>query len=264
MKPLILILITLCFTFSVIAQKDFHGEIIYKLNFSGEAQPGAELKVLFGDRKLKLMFKEKEKYKHEAFLVFLDSGVTYSIDIENKMFSRKMLSANKPLLATEKKSINGYSTTLFQPENNGLGNLGNLIGASNTVFYLADSLTYFVPEKYRGNVQLVMIQANKIVLGTEIQITDTYANEEDSSFSKREKLITAEAISIKPMQVDESEFIIPKDLVDKKTIVAVDSVMASVDTPVAVKPNKPVKKKAPVKNNKPKPELKPKTAAKKE
>jgi hypothetical protein len=89
MRSLILMLVTLCITSAAIAQKDFRGEIIYKLHASGDNKPDAELKVLFGNNKLKLQFKEKETYEDDALVVLLDSGATYTVKPSDKTYKKK-------------------------------------------------------------------------------------------------------------------------------------------------------------------------------
>jgi hypothetical protein len=278
MKAIFLILTSFCFSALVHAQKDFHGEIIYKLHASGEAQPDAELKVLFGERKLKLFFKEKEAYDKDAVVVLLDSGATFTLNVADKSFKKKMLAITNPMVPAIKKRISGYATTPFQPEHTGSGGLlSKLTGGADATFYLADSLTYFVPEKYRNNIEFVTIQQGKIVLGAEIQIPNAYSSdEEEDTVSKSSQLITAEAISIRYMTIDESEFIIPADFVDRKNVsgelptisfqppLIVDTTTAVMDS--AVKVMRTTKKKMPASKGKSKTKatIKPKTAAKKE
>jgi hypothetical protein len=270
MKPFILILVTLCFSYIVDAQKNFNGEIIYKLHASGDNKPDAELKVLFGNNKLKLQFKEKEVYEDDALFVLLDSGAVFTVKPLSKTFKKKLLAVTAAAESPLQKTIMGFHTTSIKPENNGMGGLlGGLFGNSQSLFYVADSLTYFIPEKYRDNTEFVMIQKNKIVLGAEIRFTNRYTEgEEEDSTSKARSLITAEAISIKPMMVDDNEFIIPADFTSYKPVA--DTTMLApadelaLDTSV-VAPKKPaVKKKAPVKKAPVKTTTKPKTAARKE
>ncbi|MGG9964621.1 hypothetical protein [Ferruginibacter sp. SUN106] len=270
MKVFFLILTTLCITAFVHAQKDFRGEIIYKLHASGDEKTDAELKVLFGERKIKLFFKEGQEYEQNALLVLLDSGAVYTLSAADKMFKKKLLITNLPLPAPQKKTISGYTTTPFQPEKNGLSGLyTRLLGSSNATFYLADSLTYFIPEKYRGNMELVNIQQGRIVLGAELQMTNPPSEEEFNSGTTSNQVITVEAVSIKPMPIDENEFIIPADYTDRKNIsfeppVIVDTTAAMVDS--AVKVMRTTKKRMPASKGKAKTKatIKPKVASKKE
>ncbi|GAB2819720.1 hypothetical protein [Ferruginibacter profundus] len=270
MKTVFLILTTLCIASFVNAQKDFRGEIIYQLHASGEEKPDAELKVLFGERKLKLLFKEKDDYEKDALVVLLDSGATFTLSAADKTFKKKMLVANYPLPAPQKKTIGGYTTTPFQPEKNGLSGLySRLFGSSDATFYLADSLTYFIPEKYKGNMEFIIIQRGRIVLGAELQMPRPPSEEEFDSGTTSNQVITAEAISVTSMPIDENEFIIPADYTNQKNIsfqppVIVDTTVAVVDS--AVKRIRTTKKKIPASKGKSKTKatIKPKVAAKKE
>jgi hypothetical protein len=232
MKQLFLILSTLFISHSLIAQKNFEGTITYRLHSGAGDKPDAELKVLFGNRKLKLMFKEKEEYEKDALVILLDSAAVYTVDFTEKTFKKKMLTLSPPPQKPQKRTISGYSTTPFKPESNGLGSLlGGLMGSASTVFYLADSLSYAIPDVYLGNMEFVMIQNNRIVLGAEIQIKSQPYEPEDSTL-KNNTLVTAEAVEIKPMPILETEFFIPADFVDRITMpdAFVSDSVAVVDT----------------------------------
>jgi len=263
MRSLIVGLAILCIASSAMAQKDFRGEIIYKLHASGDNKPDAELKVLFGNNKLKLQFKEKETYEDDALVVLLDSGATYTVKPLNKTYKKKALTTSLAFETPVKKNILGFTASPILPENNGMGGLlGGLFGSSHSLFYVADSLTYFIPEKYRDNMEFVMIQRNKIVLGAEIRITAGYMGEGDADSSKARSVITAEAISIKPMMVDDNEFIIPADFTFFQP--AVDSAYSAMDTAMVELQDKPVKKKTPVKKAPSKTPVKPKAVGRKD
>jgi hypothetical protein len=243
-------LFTLCISSFTIAQNNFRGEIIYRLHASNDKQD-AELKVLFGNNKLKIQFKEKEEYAADALIVLLDSGATYNLKPQDKTFKKKKLMLNSPAENVTTRTIMGFSTTAISPENNGMsGLLGGVFGSSRTLFFVSDSLHYFIPEQYKGNMEFVMVQKNKIVLGAEIHISNPYNDEGDSSNTKN--IITAEAISIKPMAVNDNDFAIPADFTayipatDTITTMA-DTTMAMMDTTAFVPKVPAVKKKAPVK-----------------
>jgi hypothetical protein len=199
--------------------------------------------------------------------VLLDSASVYNVNVTEKTFKKSTLTLTAPEKKPEKKLINGYSTTPFMPENTGLGNLlGGMLGSSSVIFYVADSLHYAIPAAFIGNKELLIIQKNKIVLGAEIQIINPYGEFADSA-SKAPNIVTAEAIDIKPMTIDENEFFIPADFVDRKDMVyPVEDSVVMVDT-FAVPPPppavKPVKKK-PVKPLAPKSKSTPKAAGRKE
>ena len=256
MKKLLIILFSVFIVAAVNAQKNFQGEITYRLHASTGEKEDAELKILFGANKLKLRFREKEKYEKEELLVFLDSAATFTLNREAKNYSKKMLLVNTPSTKQfSKRPFAGYPSTPFVPENNGLGNiLGGLIGKSDVVFYLADSLYYNIPVAFAGNQELIAVQKNKIVLGAEINFTDRFGEAEDSTTQKT-SLITVEAIEIKPMVIDEAEFAIPADYVDRKSIVyapvedslevkgsgTVLDTVAVAPAPMKIVPKKPVK-----------------------
>lgn len=135
----------------VSAQKNFEGSVTYRLHSSTGDKPDAELKILFGDKKLKLLFKEKEEYDKKALVVLLDSAAAYALDPDNKTYRKTTLTLTAPAGNPVKKQINGYSTTSFKPENTGLsGLLGGMLGTSNVVFYVADSLHFLYPGSFCG------------------------------------------------------------------------------------------------------------------
>lgn len=268
MKQFFLIVITFFISGIISAQKNFEGTITYRLHANTGDKPDAELKVLFGVKKLKLLFKEKDEYEAEALVVLLDSALVYKINMTEKTFKKTTLTLTAPGKKIEKKLINGYSTTPFLPENTGLGNLlGGMLGSSNVIFYVADSLHYPIPAAFIGNKELLVIQKNKIVLGAEIQLVSSF-NEFADNASKENNIITAEAIEIKTMSISENEFFIPADFVDRKDMVypvyedtvAVADTVAVVPSPPAVKPAK----KKPLKPVTPKSGSTPKAAIRKE
>ncbi|MEP7254663.1 MAG: hypothetical protein ABI666_02750 [Ferruginibacter sp.] len=271
MKKSLILLISFFIVVSVNAQKNFQGEITYRLHVSNEEKADAELKILFGVNKLKLRFKEKEDYDKEGLIVVFDSAAIFIVNKETKTYTRKPLHTNAPAKHFSKKSFAGYSSTPLIQESNGLGNiLGGMMGTSDIVFYLSDSLYYNIPAAFVGNQELIAIQKNKIVLGAEININSPYKELQDSS-SNQTNLITVEAVEIKPMIINEDEFTIPADYVDRKSSdysPAEDSVAVSapeIDT-VAVAPptaRKTVPKK-PVKSNKSKTAVKSSAVKRKE
>ncbi len=266
MKKSLIILISFFIIAAANAQKNFQGEITYRLHASNEEKGDAELKILFGVNKLKLRFKEKEEYEKEDLLVLLDSAAMFTVNKETKTYTKKPLHVNTPASKQFlKKFFAGYSSTPLVQENNGLGNiLGGLMGTSDIVFYLADSLYYNIPAAFIGNRELIAIQKNKIVLGAEISIKNPYNESEDSS-SKKANLITVEAIGIIPMIIDEAEFSIPADYADRKnsgyspiedsvavSAPEVDTVAVSPPPTLKTTPKKPAKStktKTPVKSS---------------
>jgi hypothetical protein len=272
MKQLFFILITLFISTIVSAQKNFEGTVTYRLHSTQGEKPDAELKVLFGKMKLKVMFKEREEYDKDVLVIRLDSAAVYNINYEEKTFKKNNLTLTAPAQKTEKKLINGYSTTPVLPENTGFsGLLGGMLGSSSVVIYLADSLYYYIPAAFAGNKELLMVQQGRIVLGADIQLVNPFSEMGDSS-AKKPNLVTVEAIDIKPMVADENEFMIPADFTDKKDMIypvtevpAEDSAVAIVDTTVVAPASPPIKntKKKPVKPTPPKSKTSAKTGARK-
>lgn len=273
MKSLLAILLFVFAAAVANAQKNFQGEITYRLHASTGDKEDAGLKILFGANKLKLRFREKEEYEKEELIVLLDSAATFTVNREAKTYNKKMLLVNTPSTKQfSKRSFAGYLSTPLVPENNGLGNiLGGLIGKSDVVFYLADSLYYTIPAAFAGNQELIAIQKNKIVLGAEINFTDRFFEAEDST-TQKSSLITVEAIEIKPMVIDEAEFAIPADYVDRKSIVYApveDSLEVKgsetvLDTVAVAPPSVKIVPKKPVKPGKTKTTTKPNGLKRKE
>lgn len=232
----------------VSAQKNFEGSVTYRLHSSTGDKPDAELKILFGDKKLKLLFKENGEYDKKALVVLLDSAAAYALDPDNKTFRKTALTLTSPAGNPVKKLINGYSTTSFKPENTGLSSLlGGMLGTSNVVFYVADSLPYYIPAAFTGNKELIAIQQNRIVLGAEFQIVSPFSEYADSSSKNNPNIISAEAVDIKPMAFNANEFLIPADFADQKSMpysAYTDSTAIQVDTAIIAPPAaKPAKKK---------------------
>ncbi|MFM6924188.1 MAG: hypothetical protein ACKOU7_01705 [Ferruginibacter sp.] len=256
MKQFFLFVTAVLICTMVSAQKNFQGSVTYRLHASIGDKPDAELKILFGDKKLKLLFKEKDEFDKKALVILLDSAAAYALDPENKTFRKTTLTLTAPAKNPDKKLINGYSTTSFKPENTGLsGLLGGMLGTSNVIFYVADSLYYYIPAAFTGNKELVAIQHNRIVLGAEFQIESPFTEYTDSASRNNPNIITAEAIDIKPMVPDAGEFLIPADYADQKSISyseTSDSTAVMVDTAVIAPPAAKPAKKKPAKRASPK------------
>jgi hypothetical protein len=257
MKKTIIVFVCMFLGAVTFAQKNFEGEIIYKLHANGEDKPDAELKILFGHNKLKLRFKEKEKYDRDELLVVLDSAAYYTLNTENKTYTKKPLQLRRPLKEAQAKNIGGYATTAVPLEGNNLNTLlGSFVAGGTSVFYVADSLFYAIPSAFEGNPVLLAIQKNRIVLGAEIVMQSGMYETYDTT--KKQTTITAEAINIKPVLYDETVFIIPGNYVDSKNnlydYAATDTATVTVDSAAVTapyqlkktvkKPVKPAKKKA--------------------
>jgi len=268
MKQLCLIICTLCLVQFANAQKNFEGTVTYRLHSGAGDKKDAELKVLFGVRKIKLLFKEDVEYNKEALIIFVDSAMAYTVDFSDKTYKRRALNLATPPKKTENKIIAGYSTISYQPNtNNGLGDLlGGYMGASSAVYYLADSLFYDIPDIYAGTKELIMIQQHKIALGAEVELRFRDYGITDDSVSKKINLVTAEAIEVKPMAIAETEFLIPADFTVKKDMVypPAEEPAAAIDTVAAPVPAKKSVKKKSAKPASPKSKSTPKAARRKE
>lgn len=248
MKQLCLIITMLSVVIFSNAQKNFEGIITYRLHASIGDKPDAELKIFFGTKKIKLLFKEKEEYAKNALIILLDSTAAYALDVTEKTFRKTTLALSAPAKKPEKKLFSGYAASPLKTENTGLsGLLGGMLGTSNAVLYVADSLHYYIPAAFAGNKELVMIQQNRIVLGAEIEIISAFKEFSDSTTNNN--IITVDAIDIKPLAVAETEFTIPADFTDKKDMLYTEPVTdSSVVVPVtdtAIEaPVKPVIKSA--------------------
>ena len=239
--------------YSIQAQENFQGEITYKLHANTNDKPDAELKILFGVNKLKLRFKEKQEYDKEYLLVVFDSAAIFVVNEEEKTYKKKPLRTSPPLKQVEKRTFAGQSATAYPQERTGLSALmGGLVSSTEAVFFLADSLYYYIPAIYGSNAELMAIQRNRIVLGAEIGLTTAY-NEMPDGNSKAPDLITAEATEIRPMSISNEEFISPSDYMDSKDMVyapVADSALAALDTIAVAAPPMKKSKTQPAKPNK--------------
>ncbi|MEP7164779.1 MAG: hypothetical protein ABI741_08795 [Ferruginibacter sp.] len=269
MKKIFLILALMMSSF-IYAQQNFQGQIIYRLHAAMSSKGDAELKIIFGDNKLKLLFKEKEEYEDDEVIVILDSAASYILNRDHKTFKKKLFTLNSPEKQIHKRTILGHSTTPEIPESNGLENLiGGYMKGAKVIYYLADSLFYAIPAIFEGNAEVIAIHKNKIVLAAEIEMRSPYAEPGDTS--SKADIITAEAIEIKPMKINDDEFSIPATYVDITNTTydsVVDSIAPSLTVPADTAfPMRQAKKKPiqkPVKPNKPKTTVKSEASRRKE
>lgn len=248
MKRTIAVIACLIIAGAAPAQKNFEGEITYKLHASAEDKPDAELKILFGPKAMKLRFKEKEDYDKNELLVLFDSAAQYTLNTENKTYKKRILTLRNEPSFIKNKNIAGYSTTGILNERNSISQLASeFMSIGNSIFYLADSLYYAIPSYFGPDPVLSAIQNNKIVLGAEITMqTSTY---EIADAGKDKNIITAEATEVKPMYFDNNIFSLPADYTSNINSTydepVLDSAMAVMDTVAIPKPiKKGVKKPA--------------------
>ena len=273
MKRIVFILAMLVIIQQTNAQKNFQGEITYRLHTAMGDKPDATLKIYFGSNKIKLRFKEKDDYDKEDIIVLLDSSAKYIVNRESKTYKKKMLAVDQSAKHDQSKNIAGYHTTPFKTENTGLeGLLGGSMTTANLVFYLADSLYYNIPSTYTGNAELIAIQKNKIVLGADIVFKPGSYEDADSGMKK--DVVTVEAIEIKPMIFKDDEFNIPAGYTlamnnSYESPPAADTVMkiempVSSDTAIIKYPKEGKRSGKPSEQDKAKKVNKPKAAAKKD
>jgi hypothetical protein len=240
-------------------QKQFEGTIVYQIHIPDDKVVAPELVVLFGKNALRLKFKEKGDYDKEEIVIRLDSGKIYTLNTEEKTFRvKKLVEKEKNDSTLAGKKIAGFNTKAVDLSGSGAGgSFGSYFGTANTVFYIADSLFYFLPEKYTPNQELIFLYQNQIALGANITLSDKY-EEADADSTGKKRNISAEAISVKWETIDENEFSVPADFVKYTYESRVDTAIEMVDTAIAAPPVKPVKK--PSVNNTKQP-AKPKTKA---
>jgi len=234
MKKIVSLLSLLCFLLTAKAQTDFEGKVIYQLQDPGKVNREAELTILFSPQKIRIRFKEveKETTDKEEILINLDSGSIYILNTINNTYRIKKLKERTSDLPISNKTIAGYSTKALHAEPSGLsGLIGGLLGRSDMVFYVSDSLAFHFPQKFISNPELLMLSNQHIVLGAEFKmdyINDEYELKNDE-IPKNEN-ITITAKEVIPMSVNNEEFLIPPGYVNRQQIIpSVDSFVEKVE-----------------------------------
>jgi hypothetical protein len=241
---------------NTVAQDSFNGTIVYRLLLpvvDNEGDSSARLNVFFGPNAIKLTFVENKKSDNEEILVSFDSAKVFVIDITKKTYTSKEMSkvkVNQPL--PPDKNILGYSTVpkrilTNSPFNKMLG------GASGEItIFVADQLSYNVPEVYAGIEEVVFVYNNKIVLEAKATITSTLgfdAPDDGMTFK-------LEAVSVTPQKLDPAMFTIPAGftkeiawnwqtdtgyVVADSSVMMFDSLHIIVDTSASWHPEEPIK-----------------------
>jgi hypothetical protein len=205
MKIYLVLSFFICCTFTIHAQQNFEGEITYRTHIENEKDE--ELKIFFGVNKIKIIFYQDSNQFNKMTLVLIDSSAIYDINKQTERYSKKLLKVSKPNNFAETKLICAFETKAVQAEPNLIAAvLGNFLKAENTTYYLSDKLVYNVPIKYTNNPELAMLQGNKIILGLYIDVLDPYKKADSTK-----NVISIEAVSIKPMHIEDSEFAIPSN-----------------------------------------------------
>jgi hypothetical protein len=208
----------LCFFIGCIvttnAQQNFEGEITYRTKIENEKDE--ELKIFFGVNKIKIIFygmggEESDK----VTIIFIDSAATFDVSKINHSYKKKLLNTSKPNNFATSKLICGLDTKAVQAEPNLITTLlGNFLKIENTTYYLSDKLIYNVPSKYINNAELAMLQGNKIILGLNVNMLEDSFNKIDSA----KKIISVEAVSVKPMHIADTVFAIPANYNDEDNV----------------------------------------------
>lgn len=231
------------------AQTSFAGKIVYTLHTPKEKND-ASLIVYFGKNRLRLGFAENgQNVSKEYIIVALDEGTVTAVDSLQKNFRIKNLRKETPQ-TTGTKTIAGHKTSpvKHEPAMNGLW--GGFFG--QTVFQTADDLYYPVPERYKNNPEVIMVQNGRVVLGAEIKPVSTLFGKEYTaadSVDAEKDVITAEAVEVVNQQMDPALFQLPAGFTAYQpdtTNTPPDTLPASTET----MPSKPLnkKKKTPAKN----------------
>lgn len=257
MKILFTIL-TIITALASFAQQPFQGTIVYKLHSNEDAKkPDALVTVQFGKDGLKLKLESGGKAEKDEILIRIDSAKVYTLNTESNTYTVKRL-YEKTLVEENAKTkmIAGHSASPDYITDYPLGAAyGSMFRNNSVVVYVADSLFYPVPEKFRSNFELSFVKDNKIVLGVIIKGSDVpmFMGNDDEDDVKpmngHELEITAEAITITPETISGTTFEIPPTFVRERRNynVATDSV-AVADSVAPANPPKTPSKKQPVKS----------------
>lgn len=236
------------------AQTSFTGKIVYNLHTPKE-KTDASLIVYFGQNRLRLEFAENgQNASKDYVIVALDEGTVTTLDSLQKSYRIKNLRKETPE-RMQPKTIAGHRTSPVKYASGWNGLLGGFFG--QTIFQVADDLYYPIPEAYKNNPEVMMVQNGRVVLGAEIKpvnrLYDKAYTAADSVDAEKD-VITAEATEVVSQQMDPALFQIPAgftahrydDYKDSVTDALLDTVATTADTT----PPKPLnkKKKAPAKN----------------
>lgn len=248
MKQLIVLAFVL-FCTSSFSQQPFEGTIRYRLHATSE-KDDAELVVHFGTNRIRVEFIEPRHTEgKDYFLVALDSGKVYSFDIRNKTYRERWLSIrNANVSLPPSKTIAGHSTTAALLNNLPIASLFRSWGLENAVLYTADNLYFPVPEKYGLAAEVMMVQNNEIVLGSDFTVADFNRYESGDSTRQKHFVVSVEATSITAKKFTEGELSIPTDFHEQTANDYASDSTAMSDTATTVTtttkaPSKPKNKK---------------------
>jgi len=245
------------------AQQIFQGAIVYKYHFP-QINDAPEIMVVYGPNKLKIQFKEKDKWDKTYFLIDLDSGKTSMVIPDTKTFISRKLVDTTSIQTSTTKTIAGYKTNLSMLKHSNMYNVINSWSSGSIVLFTAPDLFYPVPERYKNIPELIMIRNNHIVLGAQQTKENAAVKDVIHNSIGQERLTSLQAIKIDHQHLDMAEFSIPSDFKQlswdelKDTLIHVVDTVYSVE-PTDMQPPPPTKKKTDSNLNPPKKEKATKT-----
>lgn len=242
-------------------QLPFEGKIVYKM-VDGEKMKEASIEAWFGKGKIKAIVNEtnEDRKPKEDLLIDFTNGIIYYLDTDNKTYRIDSLANKKSFPGLTKtpaknKTITGYPATAYGTIDT---SDSEFLGKMEMNFWYADSIYFPVDSKYNF-YEMIPIFSNgtNIGLGMEMNL----------GISSPEKSFTITALSVTPMQLSDSDFILPQDYTIEEELAATKMDTAylneppMMDTPMAApkkattktiknKPasKKPVKSKSPAKS----------------
>ncbi|MDP4264819.1 MAG: hypothetical protein Q8941_19985 [Bacteroidota bacterium] len=214
------------------SQKQFEGTIVYNLHASQESED-AQLAILFGKNAVKLKMTEKNAPGKDELIIRLDLGELYTLDFGEKTFhARNLIEKKKADSGLSAKKIAGFMATPITLSDIPLMSvIAMLSRGGDPVIYVADSLFYFIPEKYSSNPELIFSHGGKITLGMEIKGNNSLSENDENNRQGAD--ITIEATSVKWETFNDDEFSIPADFIKQYSPITDDSAR-SVDSTLKI------------------------------
>lgn len=254
----IIILSVFCFiTAGALSQTNFQGKVVYTLSVKSVEQNSSDtLEIYFGRNKIKGVQRGSSK-KKEDLLIDFEEGLSYTIKHDSKTYQVDKIEEGKTGDLVADKSANkillNQPATAYSvlPKDSSAG-----FGAKATYWY-ADSIFYIVPQQYVSSQDVTMFTNGKnLGLGMYMGL----------KFGEVTMIVEGKPMSIEPMSLPDSLFIMPADYVldipepDSTVKAEPDSIVKADLDEIEKKPARkaPVKKapakkapvkKAPVKNS---------------
>jgi hypothetical protein len=201
------------------AQKQFEGEIIYKISYptaeKGKKTEETEVRVLFAPGRMLLHYKNGDGFQNNETILFrLDSGKIYTVFKEDKNYVVRNMILDTAAVPPPKK-IAGYDV---KPNRylNEIGQMSAMLRGYATL-YTSDDLYYDTPERYLPNSDMFFVYKNHILLEMICPMGNPFAffGGDDSALGE----IRITATSVRPMKINDADMNIPVDYVkiDKKS-----------------------------------------------